>query len=72
VEAILEGRDNSKIAAAAAQSPQKLRVLLFAGPDVTAIGGDHIGSDQIVAGQPKSPRQPAVAAAERETRYTRI
>ncbi len=72
VQPILKGRDDSEVPAAAAQPPQKIRVLVLTRPHVTAVGRDHIGADEIVAGQPESPRQSAVATAERETSCTGV
>ena len=36
--------------------------------DELAVGADHVGRDEVVAGEPARPHQPADAAAEREAR----
>ena len=59
------GRD-AEVAAAAAQPPQQLGVLVLAGVHELAVGGDDVGGEQVVAGQADLAHQPADAAAERE------
>ena len=61
-----EARDHAEIAAAAAQRPEQVRVLLRARGDETAVGEHHVGLEQIVDGQPVLARQVAGPAAERQ------
>ncbi len=44
----LEGRDDAEVAAAALERPEQVGVLVRTGPDQAAIGGDHLGRDEIV------------------------
>ena len=62
----LERRDDAEVAAAAAQRPEQLRVLVLADVQVLAVRGDDVGPDEVVAGQPAPTDQPADPAAERE------
>ncbi len=62
----LERGDDAEVAAAAAQRPEQLRVLVLAGVQVLAVGGHDVGADEVVAGQAALADQPADAAAERE------
>src|SRR6478752_932806 len=52
--------------APAPKSPQQVGVLVLAGTHQASLGGDHVGGDQVVAGQAVERGQPAVAAAEAE------
>ena len=63
----LEGRDDPEIAAAASERPEQVLVLGLAGPHRLAVGGDHLGGEQVVDGQPVAAGQVADAAAEGET-----
>ena len=63
-----EARDDAEVAAAAAQRPQQVGVLLLAGGDEAAIGKHDIGLEQIVDGQAVFARQVAMPAAQRQAR----
>ncbi len=62
VELILEGRHDAEIAAAAAQRPEQVGILLGACLPQLAIGRDHLGRYQVVDRQamlsPSQPRPP--------------
>ena len=49
VQPVLELGDHAEVAAAAAQRPEQVRVLLGAGPQHLAGGGDDLGGQQVVA-----------------------
>ena len=61
-----EAGHDAEIAAAAAQGPQQVGILLLAGGDEAAVGQHDIGLEQIVDGQAVFARQIAVAAAQRQ------
>ena len=61
-----EAGDDAEIAAAAAQRPEQVGVLLLAGGDEAAVGEHDIGLEQIVDGQAIFARQIAVPAAQRQ------
>jgi hypothetical protein len=56
VQAQLEGGDDAEVAAAAAQRPEQVGVLVGRGADSAAVGQHHLGGDEVVDGH-------AVAAA---------
>ena len=66
VQGELEGGDHAEVAAAAADGPEQVRVLTGRGPPHPAVGGDHLGRDQVVDAEPVFAGQPAHAAAQRE------
>jgi hypothetical protein len=68
VKTILERRDQPEVAAATAEPPEEVGVLLSAGAKAVAVGGDHIGRQDVVGGQSVAAHQPAEPSAERETR----
>ena len=66
VQPILERRDDTEVAAAAAEGPEQLLVLPLAGGQGPAVGGDDLGREQVVAGQANAASEVADPAAERE------
>ena len=58
--------DHAEVAAAAAQPPEQLGVLVVAGADDLARRGDQLRGDQVVAGEPVLGGEVADAAAEGE------
>ena len=66
VQRQLERGDDAEAAAAAAQRPEQLGVLVLGGAHDPAVPGDELGGDEVVAGQPVLALEPARAAAERE------
>src|SRR5690606_19485251 len=58
--------DDAEVAAAAAQRPQQVGVLVGVGADDAPVGGDQLGREQVVAGEAVLALQPAGAAAHRE------
>ena len=62
----LERGHDTEIAAAAADRPEKVGVLRCACLDERAIGGHHVGGDQIVDRKSELAAEPSKAAAERE------
>ncbi len=63
----LEARDDAEIAAAAANRPEQIFVRVGACVEQFAVGGDHVGRNQIVDGHAVFAAEPAEAAAERQT-----
>jgi hypothetical protein len=59
-------RDHAEVAAAAAQRPQQVRVVVAVGADEGTVGEHDLGGDEVVGGQPEATAQAAVPAAERE------
>ncbi len=57
----------AEVAATAMQPPEQVRVLGLARGDHPAIGGHDARRDQVVAGQPVHPLEPAAAAAKNES-----
>ena len=66
VQVELEGGDDAEVAASAAQAPEEVGVLRRARGEDLAVGGDHLGRAQVVAGQAVLAHQPADPAAQRE------
>ena len=67
----LERRHRAEVAAAAAQRPEQVRVLVLAGGDERAVGQDHVGGQQVVDGEPVAPGQVADPAAQGQPADTR-
>src|SRR2546423_713020 len=63
---------HTEVATAAAQPPEKARVLSLACDDAFPIGTNQIHGDQVVTCETVDAHQPAEAAAERQTRNTRV
>ena len=68
MELILERCSDSEVAAAAANAPEQVGVLLRAGPQQLPVGCRHVGRYQVVAGKSIAAVQPAQPSAEREAR----
>lgn len=66
MQAELEVRDDSEVAASAAQSPEQVGVLVGCGPHERAVSGDDLERLDVVTGQTVLAGEPAVAAAEGE------
>ena len=62
----LELGDHAEVAAASAQAPEQVRVLVLARADDAAVGGHDGGGHQVVGGQAVHALEPAGARAERE------
>ena len=58
---------DAEVAAAAAQPPEQVGVLLLAGAHDRPVGRDDLCGQQVVAGQAVAPREVADPAAERQT-----
>src|SRR5204862_3954244 len=56
----------AEVAAAAANAPEEVRVLVLAGADHAAIGGDHRGRQEVVAREAALALEPATATAEQQ------
>src|SRR5262249_50329742 len=69
VEPELEAGDDPEVAAAAAQCPEQILVLIVAGRDLPAIGENDIGREQVVDREPHAAGEVADAATQREARY---
>jgi hypothetical protein len=61
-----ERGDHPEVAATASQRPEQIGVFVGGRPDDAALGGDHLGGQQVVDGQPVSAHEEADAAAEGE------
>src|SRR5262249_58499895 len=68
MQAILESRGDAEVAAASAEGPQQLGVLVGARVYDRPVGRDELCPDQVVARQPVLSGQVADAAAEGEAR----
>src|SRR4051812_8183784 len=64
VQRELELGDHTEVAAAPADRPEQVGMLLGGGADTATVRQDHGGGDQVVATQPELFGQPAHAAAE--------
>src|SRR5262249_31246923 len=71
MKAQARGRHHAEIAAAAAQRPEQVGILHWAGSDEPAVGEDNIDAEQIVDGEAKLPVQRAIAAAGLEPGHAR-
>jgi hypothetical protein len=60
---VLEGRRDAEVAAAAAQGPEQVLVVLGAGHHDLAVGGDDLDGQQVVDGEAVLAHQPAFTAA---------
>ena len=70
MEAEVEGGDDAEIAAAAADAPEEVGVLVLAGHDLAPVGGHDLGGDEIVADEAALALEPATAAAGDEPAET--
>ncbi len=68
----LELGHDAEVPAAAAQSPEELRVLLGAGGEKAAVGGHDLRREEALAGDTVHPLEPAAAAAQREPPDARV
>ena len=66
IEAELEAGHDAEVAAAAADGPEQVGVLLLARGDEPALGGDDLDRDERIDGQAVLAHQPADAATERQ------
>jgi hypothetical protein len=66
VDLELERRHHAEVAAAAADGPEQVAVLVRVGGELVACGRDHRGRDEVVDREPVLAAEPAEAAAERE------
>ena len=66
VQLEVNGGDDAEVAAAAAEPPEQVGVLGGRRLHDRAVGGDHLGLDEVVAGEAELALEPAAAAAERE------
>ena len=72
VQPVLEFGDHAEVAAAAAQRPEQVRVLLGAGPQHLTCGSDDPGGQQVVARQPVLRGEPAEPAAQGQPAYAGV
>src|SRR5262249_9596146 len=66
VEREPERSDDAEVAAAASQRPEQIREFVGGCPDGPAVGGDHLGGQQVVDGESVLAHEEADAAAEGE------
>jgi hypothetical protein len=67
VQPVFERGDHAEIAATTAQTPEEIIVLSGAGSEQPAIGGNHVGGDQVATNEAVLTHQSAEASAQRET-----
>src|SRR6516165_9231170 len=63
---IFERSDDTKVAAAAAQTPEEIGVLVWADGQKFTLGGDEVGGEQVVAAEAVLAHQPAEHATQSE------
>jgi hypothetical protein len=68
VQPVLERGDDAEVAAAAAERPEELLMLVLRGTHDVAVRGDDHGCDEVVDGEAVRPAEPAHAAGERQRR----
>ena len=61
-----ERRRDAEVPAATVQRPEQVGVLVGAGGDLAAVGGDEVDRDQAVAAESERPFEPSRAAAQRQ------
>ncbi len=66
VQPELERGHHTEVAAASADRPEQLRVLVGVGVQQAAVGDDHVRREQVVHGQTAEPGEPAHPAAQGE------
>src|SRR5262245_8492801 len=66
MELILKGRSDPKVAAASANGPEQIGLLVLAGPDHLAFGSHQVDGAKIVEGQAILAHQPTQSSAESE------
>ncbi len=71
MQSVFERRCDTEVAAAAAQSPEQIRVRLLRDVEHLALRGDELDRQEIVRGEPVNSHEPAESAAEREARDPR-
>ena len=67
----LEGRDDAEVAAAAADRPVEVGVVLLAGDVEGPVAGDHVGAEQVVERETEPAGEVADAAAQGQAADTR-
>jgi hypothetical protein len=67
VEAELERRDHAEVAAAAAQRPEKIGMLVLGGAHEFAVRRHDVGAEEVVDGEAVLAHQPADATAKGES-----
>jgi hypothetical protein len=72
MEPELERGDDPEVPPSTADAPEQLELVRRAGPHDAAVGEDQLRRQEVVAGKAESPRQVAVAPAEREPPDTRV
>ena len=68
----LELGDDSEVPAAAAETPEQVRILVGARLDELAVGRHHVHRDELVDRQAVLALNPADPAAERQSRHSRV
>ena len=66
VEPVLEARHDPEVAAAAADRPEQVRMVLGVDQQALAVGGHHLGRQHVVDRQPELAHEVADAATERD------
>ena len=66
VEAVFERGHDPEVAAAAAEGPEQVGVLVVAGGQDISVGGDDLDGQEVVDGEAVLAHEPADAAAERQ------
>ena len=68
VQVVLEGGGDPEVAAAAAQAPEEIRVVIGVDALQLAVGGHELGGAQVVDHEPVAAQQVSEPAAERQPR----
>ncbi len=66
VQLEVERGHDAEVAASAPEAPEQIGVLVGGRDHLASVRGHHLGLDEVVAGEPELPLEPAAAAAERE------
>jgi hypothetical protein len=69
VEPVLERGDHAEVAASAPDPPEEVLVLLLAGRQQPPVRGDHVGREEVVAGEAVLAVEPAETASEGQSGY---
>lgn len=67
MEPVPEPSDNPEISPAASDRPEEVRVIVGIHFEQLSLGGDDLGAEEVVDGEPVLPDQEADPAAQRDT-----
>ncbi len=72
VETVAERRNDAKVCAGSTHGPEQIRIAIGDGHQRLAVGGDHVGREQVVTGGPVLTHQIAQAATNRKSTEARV